>query len=733
MKQIIQNYKTGKLTIENVPVPSLSKGSILVKNHFSLVSAGTEKIMIEFGKKSLMAKAKSRPELVKQIFDKIKTDGLLTTYKAAMRRLGEPVPLGYSSAGEVIEAGEEAGEFKKGDFVACAGAGYASHAEVVCIPENLAVKVPMNVDLKEASFVTLGAIAMQGIRRCELSPGEKVAVIGLGLLGQITVQLLKAYGIPVLGIDINPKRVEESKKLGINDAIVIGTDNVIETAMNFSDGKGVDAVIITASTQSSDPLETAGSICRERGRISSVGLTGMEIPRNIYYEKELDFRLSRSYGPGRYDRNYEEKGLDYPIGYIRWTENRNMREFIRLLSEKKINFNTMITHTFKIDDAMKAYELVTKNPDNEDFTGILIQYDVRKKREKKITLKETKEFNKKENIISAGIIGGGNFARSILIPEIKSLKEISLDAIADSEGRIADYIGKKYGCKYTTSDYKDILTDKNIDMIVITTPHNLHAKMVIESLKAGKHTYVEKPLCLNDSELNEIIDVYNSINSGQDIQDSAVKDSDSGLKTQDSRRLLMVGFNRRFSPDAKKIKTKFRNRNTPLMIYYRVNAGKIPEDHWIQDPKVGGGRIIGEVCHFIDLMQFLTDSKPVRVYATKIKGKGNVIDEDNVNILIDFADGSRGNILYTSMGSKSFPKEYVEIFGDRRVETINNFKTGKMGIKQDKGHKREFEEFINSIKDGTSSPIPIESIYYTTLTTFKIHKSLVSSEPILID
>jgi predicted dehydrogenase/threonine dehydrogenase-like Zn-dependent dehydrogenase len=719
MKQVIQNYKTGKLTLENVPLPSLSKGSILVKNHFSLVSAGTEKTMIEFGKKSLMAKAKSRPELVKQILDKIKTDGLLTTYKAAMRRLGEPVPLGYSSAGEVIEAGEGAEEFKKGDFVACAGAGYASHAEVVCIPENLAVKVPQDVDLKEASFVTLGAIAMQGIRRCELSPGEKVAVIGLGLLGQITVQLLKAYGMPVLGMDVNPKRVEEAKKYGIDHGVVIGKDNLTETAMNFSDGKGVDAVIITASTESNEPLETAGSICRERGRVSSVGLTGMGIPRNIYYEKELDFRLSRSYGPGRYNRIYEEKGLDYPIGYVRWTENRNMKEFIRLLSEKKLNFNTMITHTFKIDNAMKAYELITKNPNNEYFTGVVIQYDIEKKTENKIILKETKEFDKKKNIISVGIIGGGNFARSTLIPVIKDLKRTSLDAVADSEGRIADYIGKKYGCKYATSDYKEILKDKSIDMVVITTPHNLHSKMVIESLENGKHIHVEKPLCLNETELNQILKVYNKVNSEE-------KNPKSGV-------MLMVGFNRRFSPDAKRIKTKFEKRNTPLMMFYRVNAGRIPEDSWIQDPEIGGGRIIGEVCHFVDLMQFLTDSKPLKIYASGVEGDKNIIKEDNINVIIDFEDGSRGNLLYTSLGSKSFPKEYLEVFGNRDVEVINNFKTGMLGSSQDKGHKNEFIEFANSIKQGIASPISMESIYYTTLTTFKIKESLRTGKPINIE
>jgi predicted dehydrogenase/threonine dehydrogenase-like Zn-dependent dehydrogenase len=710
MKQIIQNYKTGELTIENVPKPHLSEGGILVKNHYSLVSAGTEKAMIDFAKKSLVGKAKSRPDLLKQVIDKIKTDGLITTYKSAMRRLGVPVPLGYSSAGEVIEVGKNVREFKKGDFVACAGAGYASHAEVIFVPKNLVVKVPQNVSLKEASFITLGAIATQGIRRCELSPGEKVAVIGLGLLGQLTTQILKAFGFPVMGIDIDSRRVKEAIKLGIDEGVILGKCNVIESAMHFSDGNGLDAVIITASTESNQPVEMAGKICRERGRVSAVGLTGMEIPRSIYYEKELDFRLSRSYGPGRYDKNYEEKGFDYPISYVRWTEERNMMEFIRLLSEKKLNLKPMITHTFKIDDALKAYEIITENPKNEYYTGIVISYDVEKKQESKIILKEERKSKIKEGIIRVGVIGGGNFTRGVILPTLKDLKDVSIDAVATSTGKTANDIGKKYGCRYTTTDYKDILKDKAIDMVVITTRHNLHAKMTVDSLNASKNVFVEKPLCLNQSELERIIKTYNKVN---------VK--------------LMVGFNRRFSPSAVEIKKKFINCKTPLMVLYRVNAGQIPEDNWIQDIKIGGGRIIGEICHFVDLLQFITGSRPTNVYASSIKGGGNVINEDNINIVIDFETGSSGNIIYTSLGSKSFAKEYVEIFGGRSVATINNFKIGKFGMTQDKGYKNEFIEFIKAIKKGESSPISIESIYYTTLTTFKIIESLKKDEPVQIN
>jgi len=505
----------------------------------------------------------------------------------------------------------------------------------------------------------------------------------------------------------------------MDEGVVINKDDVMEIAMNFSDGNGVDAVIITASTESSEPLKIAGQICRERGRVSSVGLTGMEIPRSIYYEKELDFRLSRSYGPGRYSREFEEKGLDYPIGYVRWTEKRNMEEFIRLLSEGYLNLEQMITHIFSIDDALDAYKMITENPNNEDYTGVLISYDIGKEPISKIYLKEETKIEKKKGVISVGVIGGGNFARGVILPILHELSDVSVDAVADVKGEIASFIGRKYNSRYTTSDYKGILNDDSIDLVVITTPHNLHAEMVIESLKSGKHVYVEKPLCINQSELEEIIKVYNSTNS-----------TNSMNPTNPS---IMVGFNRRFSPAAKELKSRFSNCRTPLMIYYRVNAGQIPKDHWMQDPEVGGGRIIGEVCHFIDLMQFITDSKPVKVYASKVKGKGNIIEEDNISVIIDFKDGSRGIVLYTSLGSKSFPKEYIEVFGGRRVETINNFRVGKFGLQQDKGHKEEFKRFVNAILEGRSSPISIESLYYTTLTTFRIIESLRKGSPVRIE
>jgi len=436
MKQLLQNYKTGELKIAEVPAPALQPGGILVKNHYSLVSAGTERAAIEFAKQSLVEKARSRPDLLKQVLNKIKTDGLISTYHAAMQRLGEPLPLGYSCAGEVIEVGQEVEGFNKGDLVACGGGGYASHAEVVYVPKNLVAKVPNNVTAKEAAFVTLGAIAMQGVRRAELTPGERVAVIGLGLVGQLTVQILNAYGFPVLGLDISRRQVEKALNLGLQEGAVIGEDNVEKVASAFSNGRGVDAVIITAATKSNEPVELAGRICRDKGRVSAVGNIGLNIPRSIYYEKELDLRVSRSYGPGRYDPNYEERGIDYPIGYVRWTEKRNMEEFLRLISIGRVDVKPMITHVFKIEDALKAYELILENPDKEDFTAVVLEYDPAKEHKAKVVLETVPTF-KRANVptINVGLIGGGNFAKSVILPNLKKLDKVHLKAVATAHGQ----------------------------------------------------------------------------------------------------------------------------------------------------------------------------------------------------------------------------------------------------------------------------------------------------------
>lgn len=712
MKQVLQNYKTGDLKIAEVPTPALMPGGVLVKNHYSLVSAGTERAVIEFAKQSLASKARSRPDLVRQVLSKIRTDGLISTYRAAMQRLDEPLPLGYSCSGEVIEVGRGVEEFSKGDLVACGGGGYASHAEIDFVPKNLAVKIPDKVTTKEAAFVTLGAVALQGIRRAELTPGERVAVIGLGLIGQLTVQILNAYGFPTLGLDVSQRQLENAMKLGLQVGAVIGQDDVEKLAMTFSNGQGVDAVIITAATKSNEPIELAGGICRDRGRVSAVGNIGLDIPRSIYYEKELDLRISRSYGPGRYDPEYEEKGIDYPVGYVRWTERRNMEEFLRLIGTSRIDVKPMITHIFKIDDALKAYELILENPDKEDFTGVLLEYDPAKEHQAKVVLETVPTF-KRANVptVNIGLVGGGSFAKGTILPNLKKLGKVNIKAVATATGKSAQGIAKKYGCEYATTDYTEILDDGSIDLVIIATRHNLHAPIAIEALKRDKDVHVEKPLALNVDDLKAVIEAK-----------------------RNSQGRLMVGFNRRFAPQARKAKEKFSQRKTPLMIHYRVNAGYIPPDHWVHDPEEGGGRIIGEVCHFVDFLQFLTEAAPERVYASKISGGASTIAEDNISITIDFADGSRGSILYTALGSKALPKEYIEIFGGGRDVVINNFKTGGLlSLTQDKGHYGEFKSFIEAIIHGKPSPIPVEELALGTLTTFKIHESLEKGEPVPID
>ncbi|MCF7870432.1 MAG: bi-domain-containing oxidoreductase [Candidatus Omnitrophica bacterium] len=712
MKKLTQNLKTGKLELKEVPADLCKDDGILVKTKNSLVSAGTEQAIINLGKASLAGKAKKRPDLVKEVLNKMRYEGVLSTVKKVFSKLDEAMDLGYSCAGEVTEIGENIDEFEIGDRVACAGSGYATHAELNFVPKNLCVKIPENVTFQEASFTTVGAIAMQGIRRCELNPGERVGVIGLGLIGQLTAQILSAYGFPVFGMDIDQKKAEKALKSGISKVGVIGKDNIEESVSCFTNGYGLDAVIITASTKSNQPLELAGKICRKRGKVSSVGLTGMEIPRKIYYQKELDFRISCSYGPGRYDLNYEEKGIDYPYAYVRWTEKRNMEECLRLISIGKIDIKSMITHKFKLENYKKAYDLILNNPHNEAYVGILFEYDTNKEYNSVVKFRDNKR-GESTDIVNAGVIGCGNFAKSILLPNLSKLKNINIAAVATATGKNAEHIGKKYRCQYCTTAYQKILDDSKINTVFISTRHNLHAKLAIEALKKGKNVFVEKPLCITKTELQKIVSLFSHEPSAMSHQP-----------------ILMVGFNRRFAPAIIKAKEKFSNRNTPLMINYRINAGYIPKEHWVHDSKSGGGRIIGEVCHFIDLLQFLTESFPVKLYANHLPPKGNILLDDNLAINIEFSDGSCGNIIYSALGDKNLGKEYIEIFGDKKSFVIDDFKTSKFSLAQNKGHFKELEAFIKAILLGRSSPISPKELLLSTFATFRINDSLRLHQPV---
>jgi len=710
MKQVIQNFKTGELYVDEVPKPSITDRMVLVENKFSLISAGTERSTVKVGKASLIGKAKQRPDLVAQVLQNIKKEGIKATLEKVKTKLDSLKALGYSTAGVVAASMDSNSKFKPGDRVACAGQDYASHAEVVSIPQNLIAKIPDNVSFEEASFTTLGAIALQGVRQAEPRLGDKVCVIGLGLLGQLTVQLLKANGCQVFGIDLSKGLVNLSKESGAEQALLRNDSNLLTAIDNFTNGHGFDSVIITAAAPSNDPIELSAVISRKKGKVIVVGAVKMDVPRDPdFYRKELDLRMSCSYGPGRYDVSYEEDGQDYPYAYVRYTEQRNMETFLDLVSSGAIQLKNLITHTFDINDAEKAYDIVLGKV-QEPHIGILLSYpDSENKATSLVNLKS--EPLKDINI---GFIGAGSFAQSYLIPYTKA-EGGSLDTVVTSKGITSKNVAQKFNFNNASSDAKDILTNKEINTVFIATPHNSHASYVMDALKAGKNVFVEKPLAMNYEELDAVKKAYDEGNSK-----------------------LMVGFNRRFSPVVVKIKEEFKNNGEPKVINIRVNAGFIPKDHWTQSPNLGGGRIIGEMCHFIDLMQFFTDAKPIKVYADCIKTSNETLTaQDNISITISFEDGSIGNLLYVGNGDKSLPKELIEIFSGGKVGRILDFRKGDLhknnktiSLKLDgKGHKQEVSAFIESLKSGKEAPISFESIYLTTLTTYKIQDSLTTGLP----
>ena len=722
MRQMLQNFRTGELKIEEVPAPALQPGGVVVRNHYSLVSAGTERAAMAFAHQGLIGKARSRPDLVRQVVNKVRTDGLVATYRSAMERLNTFVPLGYSSAGEVLEVGAEVPDVTRGDLVACAGAGYASHSEMVFVPKNLVVKLPEDVSTRQGAFATLGAIALQGVRRADLTPGERVAVIGLGLVGQLTVQILHAYGFPVLGLDVDPGRVEGARRWSMERYGVIGRDDVDGMALAFSNGVGVDAVVVTASTNTSEPVELAGRILRERGRVSVVGDVGMDVPRRLYYDRELDIRMSRSYGPGRYDPVYEEWGVDYPIAYARWTEHRNMEEFLRLVALGRLNVDEMTTHTFPIDQARDAYKLILENPDHEPFLGVLLEYPTTDRPvERRLELGSPVGLQGRgSGVVKVGLIGGGLFAKGTILPALKKLDQVQVRAVATATGKTAQDLAKRNGCDYATTDYRELLEDKEIDLVIIATRHNLHASVAVEALRAGKHVYVEKPLALNLDELQSVARVASG-----------------------SPGLLTVGFNRRFAPLVIEAKRHFVNRSTPLLAHYRINAGAVPADHWVHDPVEGGGRILGEVCHFVDLLQFLVGAPPRSVFASRLPANGrHVLADDNVLVALEFADGSRGSVLYSALGADSMPKEMLEVMGDGRSVRLDNFRTLDLyrGSRKstrksggDKGHNGQFRSLVDSILQGGGPPIPLEEVLLSSMATLCVVRSLSEAASVQVD
>lgn len=712
MHQLTQELKSGKMEIMEVPFPALGENQILVQNHYSVISAGTEGKTVSDARKGYIAKAKSRKKEVQQVLEMIKSNGLLSTYKFVMNKLDAPAALGYSAAGEIIALGASVKGFKVGEHVACGGAG-ACHAEIISVPENLCVKVPELVDLKHAAFTTLGAIAIQGIRQADLRLGENCLIIGMGLIGQLTAKILSAAGIFPICIDISQAQVEQSLSTGISDVYNRNQAGIEEIIAKFTGGSGVDAVIITAAANSLDPVEFAGKVARKKGKIVIVGAVPTGFDRANYYKKELDLRMSMSYGPGRGDINYEEKGLDYPIGYVRFTENRNMQTFVDLLTSKKIDISPLISHCFPLDQAPEAYDMILAR--TETFNGIVLSYDLQQRPASSVVL-ANKSFDKKEPNI--GLIGAGNFAQGVLLPAM--VGNANLVALATARGNTAKYVGTKYKFNYCAASSDQLFEDKAINTIVITTRHNSHAEYVIKAIQSNKNVFVEKPLCITEIELESIIKEYNS----RSVELEPIK--------------VMVGFNRRFAPATKEIINLFKSSQTKA-INIRVNSGVMPADHWVNDPEIGGGRIIGEACHFIDLAQYLAQSECTLIAATAMDDPNTL--NNTVCINMTFANGSIASINYFANGSKNLAKEQIEVFCGGTIARIDDFKsltvynqsenTTKYK-KQDKGHAEEMRLYLKSIKDGTDSPISFEQSCQSTFLTLKVLQSIKEKRSIIL-
>lgn len=717
MKQLLQNIKTGKTTVTEVPIPHPSQGTALVQTHASLVSSGTERMLVSFAKQGLLGKAKSRPDLVQQVLNKARREGLANTIDAAMNKLDEPMPLGYSSAGTIAQTGPGLRGFRSGQRVACAGGGYAVHAEFAAIPQNLMVPIPDSVDFEEAAFTTIGAIAMQGFRLADVQVGAKVAVIGLGLLGLLTTGIAAAAGCQVLGVDLNPDRMSFAKAMGAH--LAVARDQAVEAAGTFSHGRGLDAILICADSESNDPIVLAGEIARERARVVAVGAVGLEIPRKPFYEKELELIISRSYGPGRYDPNYEEKGQDYPVGYVRWTETRNMEAFLDLLAAQKLDVSPLITHRIPIEQGEKAYELITGD---EPYLGLMLTYPAESlPRENRIpNLLAPTVRVKPGDILALGVLGAGNYAKSTFLPVVKKVGGIAPVGIVSASGVSAQHAAQRFGFGFAASDPSTLYDDPVINITAILTRHNLHALQILDAFEAGKHVYCEKPLVINQEQLDQI----------------------TSTLQKEGQPMLMLGFNRRFAPLAVALKDFVDKRQEPLYAHYRVNANMLPSKHWLLDPEIGGGRIIGEGCHFIDFLTFLVGENPIEVTSQGLPDEGKY-NEDNLVMSFRFPDGSLGLVSYLANGDKSYAKEYLEVFSGGRMAVLQDWRKlelvskGRRKVKrhrlsQDKGHKAAWRAFLNAVQSDKMPPIPYEQLIGVTYASFAAVESLRSGKSVAI-
>ncbi|HZI19593.1 MAG TPA: bi-domain-containing oxidoreductase [Pyrinomonadaceae bacterium] len=716
MKQILHNLGTGEAVVADVPAPATQPGRVLVRAAASLISAGTERAVVELGRKSLAAKAKERPDLVRKVIEKVREEGLKSALGSVREKLAASHALGYSAAGVVAEVGAGVSEFRPGDRVACAGTGYASHAEVLSVPKNLCVRLPDEVEFEAAAFSTLGAVALQGVRLAEPTLGESVVVVGLGLLGQLAVQLLRANGCRVYGVDPDPSRVRLALAHGACGGAEPGAD-AKEAVMRWSRGRGADAVILTAATSSDEPLRFAAEVSRLKGRVVAVGGVGMTVPRELFFARELTFRVSMSYGPGRYDPEYEERGRDYPFPYVRWTEGRNLEAFLDLLASGRVDTKALITHRFPVGRGAEAYRLISGET-KEPYLGVVIGYDHEREAEPHVEARPRRDVGSAHHTgaVRIGFVGAGAYAQKFLLPSFRA-EGAEFVSITTSSGVTARDVGERYGFARYVSGSEAVVADDEVNLVVVATPHDSHAALACAALEAGRHVFVEKPLALDDEQLDAVL---------------AAAEASAGS--------LTVGFNRRFSPHARRAREVFAGRRAPLSILYRVNSGRVPRTHWVQDPATGGGRIIGEVCHFVDLMQFLVGSPVVRVHAESVSARDHeVIEEDSVFITLRFADGSNGSIAYLAEGDRSLRKERVEIFGEGRAFVIEDFRAASLHAggrerrerlrTQDKGQAALVRAACAHVRGGGEAPTPLAGLEATTRATFRILDALRTGEP----
>ena len=719
MKQIVQNYRTGELKIEEVPLPALRKGGVLVRTAYSLISAGTERDTRNIAKKSLLGKAQSRPDLVYKVLDTVKKEGIQKTHQIVSDRLNTPVPLGYSLAGEIIETAPDVAGLAVGDRVACAGAGYANHAEIVFVPKHLCARVPNDVSLKHAAFSTLGAIALHSVRQASLSIGDRVGIIGMGLLGLLTLQICTSSGCSVVGIDLKEDPLHSARKMGAELALA-RNDHDLERKINlFTQGTGLDRVIVAAGTESKDPFLLSSEILRDRGLLVILGGIRMEVVRTIssrFYEKEIEIRFARSYGPGRYDPNYEEKGADYPIGYVRWTEQRNLSCFLELVEKGNVQIDPLVSHVFPIKEAEEAYGLIEQN--TEGCCGVLLSYPEMTPETDPVPApgQRTVVPQTMRNEVGIGMIGAGNFARSNLLPHLGNDKRVRLEALMTSTGISAQRTARRFSFLRCLTSAEELVADPQCNLVLIATRHDSHAHYVQMGLQQNKVVYVEKPLAVSFEQLQKTWEI-----------------------SRTSSGCFLVGYNRRFAPLVQSLKNFFQGNTTPLTILYRVNAGNIQSDHWYQDPEQGG-RIVGEGCHFVDVCQFLSGSEPQRVFCCGVQDRGKSIqNQDNVSITVWFGDGSVGVIHYLSEGSPVMPKERIEVFGGNTCAVLDDFraltfyshrkKKTERHSRQDKGHAREMGALVEFAQGRTPPLIPEESLFLTSLTTLRAIDSLRSGLP----